>query len=145
MIRRLAWLAVLLSFCTFSLAEEPNAPSAELAVPRIYWDRENTLLFALHAGLEAADFSLTHRALARGSVELNPIARPFTSMGTGGQIAFFTGGTAATLGISYWLHRRGHHRLERIVSIYAIADSASGVIHNATHPPSTPAFSSVRH
>ena len=143
MIRRLAWLAVLLSFCTFSLAEEPNAPSAQITSQHRYWDRENKLLFAIHAGLETADFGLTHHALLHGAVELNPLARPFTNMGTGGQMVFFAGGTAATLGISYWLHRRGHHRLERIVNMYAIADSASGVIHNATHPPSAPAPSSV--
>jgi hypothetical protein len=135
MVRWLTWLAFLLAFCAFSIAEEPNSPSAQITLQHRYWDRENTLLFAVHGGLEAADFGLTHRALAHGGVELNPLARPFTNLGTAGQITFFAGGTAAAVGISYWLHRRGHHRLERLVSIYAIADSGSGVIHNATHPP----------
>jgi hypothetical protein len=114
-----------------------NAPSSELHATHKFWDRENAILFGLHAGLEAADFGLTHYALAHGSVERNPLARPFTNLGTAGQAAFFAGGTAATLGITYWLHKRGHHRLERMIGMYAIGDSGFGVIHNATHPPQT--------
>ena len=123
----------------FVAVQEPNAPSAELRAEHKFWDRKNALLFGFHAGLEAADFGLTHYALAHGAVERNPLARPFTNLGTGGQVAFFAGGTAATLGISYWLHKRGHHRLERMVGMYGIADSGFGVIHNATHPPQTSA------
>ena len=137
MIRRSLCLAVLVSVCTLATAQELNAPSAELAASHKFWDRETKLLFAVHAGMEAADFGLTHNALAHGGVERNPIAQPFMKLGTPGQVIFFAGGTAATVGISYWLHRRGHHRLERLVGMYAIADSASGVIHNATHPPQT--------
>ncbi|PYX93456.1 MAG: hypothetical protein DMG71_15205 [Acidobacteria bacterium] len=137
MIRRSLCLAVLVSVCTLATAQELNAPSAELAASHKFWDRETKLLFAVHAGMEAADFGLTHNALAHGGVERNPIAQPFMKLGTPGQVAFFAGGTAATLGISYWLHKRGHHRLERLVGMYAIADSAAGVIHNATHPVQT--------
>ena len=140
-------LAAALWLCMFASAQGPsaapelvvaqpvNAPASDFRVAHNFWDRENAILFGLHAGLEAADFGLTHYALAHGAVERNPLARPFTNLGTAGQAAFFAGGTAATLGISYWLHRRGHHRLERAVGLYAIGDSGFGVIHNATHPP----------
>lgn len=120
-------------------AEDLNAPSAEPPQQHKFWDRETAILFGVHAGLEAADFGLTHNALAHGGVERNPLAKPFTNLGTAGQAAFFAGGTAATLGISYWLHKRGHHRMERLVGFYAIGDSAFGVIHNATHPVRNPA------
>jgi hypothetical protein len=129
----------------FVNVHETSAPSAELRTEHKFWDRENALLFGFHAGLEVADFGLTHHALAHGAVEQNPLARPFTNLGTGGQIAFFAGGTAATLGISYWLHKRGHHRLERLVGMYAIADSGFGVIHNATHPPQSSVAPVVSH
>ena len=133
----------------FAGAEEPDAPSAFVNAEQVnvpfapvrrghkFWDRETALLFGLHAGLEAADFGLTHYALAHGAVERNPLAKPFTNLGTAGQAAFFAGGTAATLGITYWLHKKAHHRLERLVSLYAIGDSGFGVLYNATHPPST--------
>ena len=129
----------------FISVQESVAPPPEMRAEHKFWDRENALLFGFHAGLEAADFGLTHYALTHGAVERNPLARPFTNLGTGGQAAFFAGGTAATLGISYWLHKRGHHRLERIVGMYAIADSGFGVIHNATHPPPTSAAPIVSH
>jgi hypothetical protein len=140
---------ILLLVSAFAGAQGPNAPSAAVSPDPLiapsaaetaghkFWDRQTILLFSLHAGLEAADFGLTHHALANGQVERNPLARPFTNLGTGGQAAFFAGGTAATLGLTYWLHKRGHHRLERIVGMYAIADSGFGVIHNAMYPPHT--------
>jgi len=137
MIRRSLCLALLVSVCSLAAAQELNAPSADLAASHKFWDRETKLLFAVHASMEAADFALTHNALDNGGVERNPIAQPFMKLGTPGQVAFFAGGTAAAVGISYWLHKRGHHRLERLVGMYAIADSASGVIHNATHPVQT--------
>lgn len=95
-----------------------------------FWDRQNTILFATHAGLAATDFALTHRNLASGGKELNPIARPFTNMGTPGEVVFFAGSTAASLGVTYFLHKTHHHNMERWVARYGVADSASGVVFN---------------
>jgi len=39
-------------------------------------------------------------------------------------------GTAASIGISYWLHRTGHHRAERWVSIVHIGVATFGDIRN---------------
>ena len=144
-------LAVVLWMCVFGSAQGPNIVPAVVTAPSFvepnslraehkFWDTQTAVLFGLHAGLEAADFGLTHYALAHGAVERNPLARPFTNLGTAGQAAFFAGGTVATLGISYWLHKHGHHRLERGVGLYAIGDSGFGVIHNATHPPQSSAM-----
>lgn len=152
MVKAGLYLAVVISLSVLMNAQGPNAPSAAVSAEQLnapsslaehpahkFWDRETAILFGLHAGLEAADFGLTHHALAEGAVERNPLARPFTNLGTGGQVAFFAGGTAATLGISYWLHKRGHHRMERLIGLYSIGDSAFGVIHNATHLTHNPA------
>jgi hypothetical protein len=95
-----------------------------------FWDRQNKITFAAHAGLAATDFALTHRNLASGGRELNPVARPFTNMGTPGEVLFFAGGTAASMGLSYMMHKTHHHSMERWVTRYAIADSASGVAYN---------------
>ena len=40
--------------------------------------------------------------------------------------------TAASVGISYWMHRTGHHRLERWVSIVHIGVTGFGVVRNYT-------------
>jgi hypothetical protein len=104
-----------------------------------FWDRQNKILFAAHAGLAATDFALTHRNLANGGKELNPIARPFTDMGTPGEVAFFAGSTAASLGVTYLLHKTHHHSMERWVARYGVADSAAGVAFNlAQGSPSSP-------
>ena len=104
-----------------------------------FWDRQNTILFVAHAGLATTDFALTHRNLASGGKELNPIARPFTNMGTPGEVAFFAGSTAASLGVTYLLHKTRHHSMERWVARYGVADSASGVAFNlAQGAPSSP-------
>lgn len=134
-----------------SVIDLPAAPSAKVGPlvmqPRPalaehkFWDRENTTLFIVHAGLETSDFVLTHQALASGGHELNPLARPFVNMGTGGQVAFFVGGTLATLGATYLLHITHHHKLERIVGWYSIADSTWGVSYNLAHRGSDPSSS----
>ena len=107
-----------------------------------FWDRRNKIMFAAHAGLAATDFALTHRNLASGGRELNPVARPFTNMGTPGEVLFFAGGTATSIGLSYMMHKTHHHSMERWIARYAIADSASGVAFNLaqggpTQPRST--------
>src|SRR5215467_13355213 len=68
-----------------------------------FFDRQNSLLFGAHVGLAATDFALTHRNLASGGKELNPIARPFTDLGTPGEVLFFAGSTATSIGLSYMM------------------------------------------
>lgn len=109
-----------------------------------FWDRENKILFAAHAGLAATDFALTHRNLASGGEELNPIAKPFTDMGTPGEVVFFAGGTAASIGITYLLHKTHHHVAERWAARFGVADSATGVIFNlAQGGPTAPKVSTA--
>lgn len=51
-------------------------------------------------------------------------------------------GAATSVALSYWLHRRGHHKLERWLSIGHIAVTAFGVARNyslkSKHPVSGP-------
>jgi hypothetical protein len=131
-----------------SAASLPAAPCSDIGLGLVqtgplssehnFWDRQNLSLVIVHAGLETADFVLTHQAIASGGHELNPIARPFVNMGTGGQIAFFAGGTLASLGVSYLLHKTHHHRLERMVTWYSIGDSVWGVSYDLSHRGATP-------
>lgn len=137
--------AVLLFVCVMILSFSANAQqissnwvSTGDFQQHKFWDRQNKILFAAHAGLAATDFALTHRNLASGGKELNPIARPFTNMGTPGEVAFFAGSTAASLGVTYFLHKTHHHSMERWIARYGVADSAAGVAFNlAQGSPST--------
>ena len=105
----------------------PEAPSEHA-----FWDRENRLLFSTVAAFSAADFSVTHMNLANGGRELNPIVRPFAG-NTGTLAANFVGQTAGVVAISYFLHRTGHHRLERMTPALNVAASAFAVSYGLSH------------
>ena len=91
-----------------------------------FWDRENSTLFAVSAGLSGADFAVTRANLQNGGRELNPMARVF-GRSTPGLAANFGLETAGVIGVSYFFHKTGHHKLERIVSVANISASAGAV------------------
>jgi hypothetical protein len=105
----------------------PPAPSEHK-----FWDTKNRALFATVAGLDAADFAVTRANLQSAGRELNPITRVFGSSTTGLAVNF-AGETAGVIGISYFLHKTGHHKLERIVSMVNIGGSAGAVTYGLTH------------
>ncbi|HET7442047.1 MAG TPA: hypothetical protein VFJ47_12155 [Terriglobales bacterium] len=98
-----------------------------------YWDRENKVLFIAHAGVTTADFIITHQNLSNGGHETNPLAKPLCESGTPGQVVFFGGRVLSTLSVSYALHRTGHHKMERGVTMFMIGDSAYGVSYSLAH------------
>jgi hypothetical protein len=83
--------------------------------------------------MEAVDFGITHHNLSRGGQEMNPMAKRLCESGTAGQMVFFAGRSAGTLGLSYFLHKTGHHKWERAFTGLAIADSSYGVIYSFAH------------
>ena len=46
------------------------------------------------------------------------MAKALCESGTAGQLVFFGGRMAGVVGISYLLHRTGHHKLERAFAAY---------------------------
>jgi hypothetical protein len=125
---RICCLLGLLLFSNAALADElPNAPSHKL------WDTPNKILFIVHVGLEATDFGITHHNLSRGGTEMNPMAKNLCESGTAGQLVFFGGRIAGLAGITYLLHRTGHHKMERAFLIAASVDSAYGVTYSFAH------------
>ena len=106
----------------------PETPSSHK-----FMDRTNKVLFSVHAGLEATDFGITHYNLSHGGREMDSMARPFCEKGTAGQLVFFGGRMAGVVGISYLLHKTGHHRMERAFIVYASGDSAYGVAYSFAH------------
>jgi hypothetical protein len=105
----------------------PEAPSAHR-----FWDRGNNILFATSAAVSAADFVVTRDNLRSGGQELNPVTRLFSGSTTGLAVNF-VGETAGVVGLSYVLHKTGHHKLERAVSMLNIGSSAAAVTFGMIH------------
>jgi hypothetical protein len=106
----------------------PDGPSEHY-----FWDTANKLLFASHGVLEAVDFGITHHNLSDGGREMDSMGKALCESGTAGQLVFFGGRMVGVVGISYLLHRTGHHKLERVFPVYASGDSAYGVGYSFAH------------
>src|ERR1700733_8447315 len=97
-----------------------------------FWDRDNSILFAANAAFSAADFVVTRDNLRNGGQELNPVTRLFSGSSTALAMNF-AGETAGVVGVSYLLHKTGHHKLERAVSMLNIGSSAVAVSFGLAH------------
>jgi hypothetical protein len=97
-----------------------------------FWDRNNAILFTAVGAAATADFFVTRANLASGGRELNPVTRVFAGSTTGLAMNF-VGETAGTIGISYFFHKTGHHKLERLTSFVDIGASAGAVGFGLTH------------
>lgn len=109
-----------------------STPASETHRQHSFWDKQNLALFTATAALSAADFSVTRSNLQSGGRELNPVVRMF-GRSTAGLALNFAGETAGIIGLSYFLHKTGHHRLERITPTLNIGASAGAVTYGLTH------------
>ena len=107
------------------------APVSEIQRHK-FWDRENWALFAASAAFSGADFAVTRANLQTGGRELNPMVRVFGRSAPGLALNF-GGETAGVVGLSYFFHKTGHHKLERIVSMVNIGASAAAVSYGLAH------------
>ena len=112
----------------------PVVKATEPEVPRQqgFWDRENLALFGAVAALSAADFATTRTNLQNGGKELDPITRTF-GHSTAGLAVNFGAETAGVIGMSYFFHKTGHHKLERLTSMINIGASTTAVAYDLTH------------
>lgn len=79
-------------------------------------------LFIAEALAQTGDLVTTHRLIAEGGREADPLAKPFVNAGLAGQlVGSYAVGTGGTVLASYLLHRTKHHRLERWVPILTTA------------------------
>jgi hypothetical protein len=109
---------------SMAFATPPSAPRAHK-----FWDKKNGFLFGASAALSAADFAITRANLQSGGRDLNPIVR-FFGPSTPGLVVNFAGETACVIGASYFLHRTGHHKLERLFTMVNIGSSAGAVSYD---------------
>jgi hypothetical protein len=150
---RAAILLIALGFCRPALAQQVSLallqPAAMEPAPMMmtttvqpatlpeaanhrFWDRENSILFAATAAFSAADFVVTKDNLRGGGRELNPVTRVFSGSTTGLAVNF-AGETAGVVGISYFLHKTGHHKMERVFSMMNIGASGAAVTFDLAH------------
>ena len=117
-------------------AAEP-APAISTPMPQAgerhkFWDKTNGILFTAVAASGAADFAVTRANLNNGGRELNPVTRLF-GRSTTGLALNFAGETAGVVGLSYFFHKTGHHKLERVVSFVSIGGSVAAVSFDLSH------------
>jgi hypothetical protein len=140
--------AILAAICPIAVAQGPAPdaprpsiqPTSSLVAPQPqptyethkFLDRENRILFVAVAGVNGADFAVTRSNVQNGGRELDPIVRIY-GRSTLGLAANFAGETAGTIALSYFFHRTGHHKLERVISFVNIGSSASAVAYGTAH------------
>jgi len=121
---------------TPKVAAEPSpfvkASSPETPRSHKFWDRENRILFATSGALSVADFAVTRQNVQNGGREMNPVARVLGTS-TPALALNFAGENAGMIGISYFFHKTGHHKLERITSMVNISASGFAVGYGLTH------------
>jgi hypothetical protein len=128
-----------------ALGPLPDAPSpfveatrpvvvttSSFGVEHRFLDNQNRALFIAVAALNGADFAVTRANLQSGGQELNPLVRVF-GRSTAGLAVNFAGETLGSIGLSYFFHKTGHHKLERAVSLVNIGGSAGAVSFGLAH------------
>jgi hypothetical protein len=113
-----------------SAVARPRPAANQFAQDHRFWDRTNLELFCGVAVVRALDYASTLHFRARGANEIllsNSIVdnKPLFA---GIEIAT----TAASIGVSYLFHRKGHHKIERWVSIVHIGVGGFGDARNYT-------------
>lgn len=112
-----------------ALVASPPRPAKTAVGPQHrFLDRTNLILFLGVAAVRTLDFTSTEHFRERGNNEVlltNNIVdnKPLFA-------GIEAAGVAASIAVSYWLHRTGHHKLERWVSVIHIGVAAVGDIHN---------------
>ncbi len=97
-----------------------------------FLDTQNRVLLIASAALNGADFAVTRANLQGGGQELNPIVRVF-GRSTPGLAVNFAGETASVIGLGYFFHKTGHHKLERATFLVNIGSSAGAVTYGMMH------------
>jgi hypothetical protein len=107
--------------------------------PHKFFDKTNLALFSASLLAQTADAITTQRFMAncrRMNVgrceqqEADPLARPFVKHGWGGQIALGAIVNATQLGVTYAIHKMGHHKVERFVTVPLTVGSSKAAYDN---------------
>jgi hypothetical protein len=101
------------------VAPAPQQP----AVPdHDFWDRQQKLALVVHSGVRLADTIKTCRELAHGGMEVW-----IPTQSCAGIAAWNAGSVGLALGMGWFFHKYGLHRLERITPWAGTSASAAGL------------------
>lgn len=93
-----------------------------------FWDRKNLLLFSGVGLVRGLDYASTRNMQGRGREEI--LLPDDVVNNSAGFAALEAAGAATSIGLSYAMHRTGHHKLERWISIVHIGVAGFGDIRN---------------
>jgi hypothetical protein len=111
------------------LPENPQVDPANVyPVVHRFWDRTNILLFTGVGITRGMDYASTRNFQARGRDEI--LIPDDVVNNSAGFASLEAAGTATSIGIAYLLHRTGHHKLERWMSIGHIGVTGFGDVRN---------------
>jgi len=111
------------------LAPLPATQPAQPASPaHAFWDRTNLGLFSGIAVTRGMDYASTRNFQARGRQEI--LLPDDVVNNSAGFASLEAAATMTSVGISYLLHRTGHHTLERWLSVGHIGLTAFGDVRN---------------
>ena len=121
--------------------EQSGAAKKTALSPHRFWDTQNRWLFAGVAAARTLDGTSTRNFRARGRDEgllNNEIVDNAPAFA-----AIEFAGTIASIATSYWMHRTGHHKLERWVSYLHIGvgvfgDARNYALPSVHRPPAVP-------
>src|ERR1700675_2466349 len=103
-------------------------PATLTPPPHAFWDRTNLALFSGIAVTRGMDYASTRNFQARGRQEI--LIPDDVVNNSAGFASLEAAATMTSIGISYLLHRTGHHSLERWLSIGHIGVTAFGDVRN---------------
>jgi len=86
------------------------------------------MLFSGVAIFHGLDYASTRNMQARGREEV--LLPDDVVNNSAGFASLELAGTAASVGLSYWMHRTGHHKLERWISVVHIGVTGFGIARN---------------
>jgi hypothetical protein len=107
---------------------QSDAPSTQPPPPHAFWDRTNILLITGVGVFRGLDYASTRNFQARGREEV--LIPDDVVNNSAGFASLEAAGTAASVGLSYWMHRVGHHKIERWISIVHIGITGFGAARN---------------
>ena len=112
------------------LNAEPVQLQPPPALPALhpFWDARNRLLFAGIGALRALDHASTRNMQARGREEI--LLPDEVANNSPGFASLEVAATASSVALSYWMHRTGHHSVERWISILHIGLTGFGAVRN---------------
>lgn len=106
----------------------PVIAPRETAPSHRFWDRQNVMLFSGVALFRGLDYASSRNMQSRGREEI--LLPDDVVNNSAGFAALEAAGAATSVGLSYWMHRAGHHKLERWVSIVHLSVAGVGVVRN---------------